>query len=85
MFQRNNSPIRQLREELGLTQIQLSLRARISLTRVRSAEAGIATTATIGSIARALGVDAWKLRQLVEAENAKVASTSDATVARAVS
>jgi hypothetical protein len=55
----------------------LSLKARISLSRLRTAEAGVATTDTFLAIGRVFSIDAWKLRQLVEAENDRFAGATE--------
>lgn len=56
-MQPNTHPIRVARDRAGISQITLSLRAKLSLSTVRNAERGLATKATLTAIARALGVD----------------------------
>lgn len=57
MVQHNaGNPVRQARERAGLSQIQLSLKAKRSLSTLRNAEQGLATKATLAALARALGV-----------------------------
>jgi transcriptional regulator with XRE-family HTH domain len=53
----STNPIRLARDRAGLDQIAVALRARISLSTLRLAERGIASTRTRAAIARALGID----------------------------
>ncbi|MBE2252395.1 MAG: helix-turn-helix transcriptional regulator [Myxococcus sp.] len=53
--------VRAARARAGLTQLQLALRTRLSLSTLRNAERGLFTTATISAIARALGVSVDEL------------------------
>jgi transcriptional regulator with XRE-family HTH domain len=55
-----NHPLRQRREELGLTQAEVSLRAQIpvpSLSRIETGKSGV-STATLIRLARVLGLHA---------------------------
>lgn len=51
---RSPNPIRSVREAAGLSQVELSLLARVCLSTLRNAEQGIATRRTLRLLARAL-------------------------------
>lgn len=53
-LQRNTNPVAVARVRAGLSQVELALRAGKSVSTVRLAEAGIATTATLTCLAKAL-------------------------------
>lgn len=55
-MQQNTNPLRLARDRAGLTQVALSLSAKLSLGTIRNAERGIATKRTLARVARALGV-----------------------------
>ena len=50
------------RRELGLTQVDVATRAKMSLSSLRAAEAGSFTTKTLRKLAIILGCDAHELR-----------------------
>jgi hypothetical protein len=47
---------------VGWSQVQLAIRSRRSLSTIRNAEQGLATTGTLAAIAKALGVEVHVLR-----------------------
>lgn len=59
MNERN--PIRAARLQLGLTQIQLALRTRRSLSTIRLAERGVVSKSTLTSIAAVLNLPVDRL------------------------
>jgi transcriptional regulator with XRE-family HTH domain len=63
MHTSNKNPVRLAREQAGLSQVQLAIRSRRSLSTIRNAEQGLATTNTLAAIAMVLGVDVHALRQ----------------------
>ena len=66
----NTNPVRQAREQAGLSQVQLAIRSHRSLSTIRNAEQGLATTQTLAAIAKALGVDIHSLRHIETPEAA---------------
>lgn len=61
---RPTSPVRALREERGLTQLQLAVKAGLSIQTISLAErAGLVSAATAARLAEALEVPAAELRQ----------------------
>jgi transcriptional regulator with XRE-family HTH domain len=62
MHNSNRNPVRLAREQAGLSQVQLAIRSRRSLSTIRNAEQGLATTQTLAAIATVLGVDVHTLR-----------------------
>lgn len=54
-------PVRAARERAGLTQLELAIRTRLSLSTLRNAERGLSTKATLNAIARALSVSVDEL------------------------
>ena len=52
-----DNPVRRARERARLSQVQLAVRARVSLSTLRNAEQGLSTLRTLGALARALGLD----------------------------
>lgn len=68
MVTKNSSPIRTAREAQNLSQVRLAVLAKKSLSTIRNAEAGLATTETLRAIARVLGVDVHALRAPVSCE-----------------
>lgn len=68
MTQKHSSnPIRSAREVAGKTQTRLAWETRLSLSTIRLAEQGLATTRTLAAIAKALGVEVHALRAPSEA------------------
>ena len=61
MFQEPTNPIQLARHRAGISQVTLSLRARLSLSTIRNAEHGIATRSTLAAVARALGISVDEL------------------------
>ena len=77
----NTNPVRLAREAAGLSQVQLALRAKRSITTIRNAEQGLATTNTLAAIAKALGVEVYRLRPTTLPLEAPVASRAVAAEA----
>ncbi len=62
MTKQTSNPVRIARETAGKTQTQLAIITKLSLSTIRLAEQGLATTRTLGAIAKALGVEVHGLR-----------------------
>ena len=61
-MQQLENPVRRERRAKGKTQTELALLAKRSLSTIRLAERGIATSSTLLAISKALGVDVHALR-----------------------
>lgn len=66
MMTKQDSAIRRAREAAGLSQVQVAVRTKLSISTVRNAEYGLYTTRTLAAIAKVVGVEVHVLRQQME-------------------
>lgn len=67
VHEKSKYPVRVARERAGLTQVQVAIRSRLSLSTLRNAERGLATKRTLRLLARVLSVGLDTLTERKEA------------------